>query len=60
MNITIADGVIDVEGATDIEIYNVNGVKVATQAPAHLNAGIYIVVATDESGNRSVSKIMMK
>lgn len=60
LNITITDGVIDVEGATSVEIYNVNGVKVATQAPAHLNAGIYIVVATDESGNRSVSKIMMK
>ena len=59
--IHVADNVVIAEGASRIELYSANGMRIAYTLDSHLNiagiqSGIYIAVATDAQGNRTTKK----
>lgn len=58
------NGKINVIGAVVADVYNLNGVKIAsgraTIDASNLNKGIYIVVATDATGTKKTAKIAVK
>lgn len=65
LKIYSANGNIYASGATNIEVYSINGVKVAKANSdivevGTVSTGIYIVVATDAAGNRATEKIIVK
>ena len=56
--------VINAGEAVEIEVYNINGAKVASGAStidaSNLQKGIYVVVATDATGAKKTAKIAVK
>ena len=62
--ITFDNNTISADEAVAIEVYNINGAKVALGAStidtANLNKGIYLVVVTDATGAKKTSKIVIK
>lgn len=58
------NGTINVNGAIVTEVYNLNGVKIAsghaTIDASNLNKGIYIVAATNATGTKKTAKIAVK
>ena len=62
--ITFDNNTISADEAVAIEVYNINGAKVALGAStidtANLNKGIYLVVVSDATGAKKTSKIVIK
>ena len=64
-NILFRDNIIAYSGAKEIAVYGINGVKVVGAnteelSVSHLDAGIYLVVATGFDGARSAMKIVKR
>ncbi|MCF0181244.1 MAG: DUF4465 domain-containing protein, partial [Muribaculaceae bacterium] len=53
--ITLKPGSIDIDGARNVAIYNLNGQLVATTSHADVAAGVYVVVADNKA-----SKVIVK
>lgn len=65
LRIYTANGSIFAPSATNIAVYSIGGAQVANVNAESIEAGvvangIYIVVATDATGNRAVEKVIMK
>lgn len=56
--------ILDIDGAVSFEIYNLNGVKIATGKDSinasNLTKGIYVIAIIDINGKRSTTKIAVK
>lgn len=65
LNIGYDGAAIYAAGATEIAVYNIAGVNVASTSGESINAsslasGVYVVVATDNNGVKSTAKLVIK
>lgn len=63
--IHVAGGVVTADNAVRIEVFGINGNKVASAGGSRaevgsLPAGVYVVVATDAAGKRSTVKVVLR
>ena len=64
-DIHVAGGVVTADNAVRIEVFGINGNKVASAGGSRaevgsLPAGVYVVVATDAAGKRSTVKVVLR